>query len=147
VRTAIYPGSFNPFHDGHLDVLDKSLMVFDKVIVAVGSNPDKPESDFKTRLDETKVRVQRCYESFPEIGKRVTVKGFAGLLVNFAKEQKAQAIVRGLRNGYDLQYEMNQQYWNEDLGLEIPTVFFIADRKVAHKSSTIYRQLEKFKTR
>jgi len=63
--------------------------------------------------------------------------------VYFCKEVQASAVIRGLRNGADLQYETNMQYWNEDLGLEIPVVYFICDRKLSHISSSMIRELNK----
>ncbi len=135
-KIAIYPGSFNPWHAGHRDVLDKALMIFDKVIVARGINPDKPLppgtwhnlGDDKS-LDQSRVQPVQ----------------FSGLLLDLAKKYKATAVIKGLRNGTDLQYEKDQQYWNEDLGIEIPTVYVICDRRWSHISSSALRALQKFK--
>ncbi len=122
-RTAIYPGSFNPWHEGHTDILEKALKVFDKVIIAIGRNPDKATDtqvcpdlglNFRSRLENGTVVIKR----------------FDGLLVDVIKDTWANAVIRGLRNGHDLQYEMNQQYWNEDLGLKVPIVYFICDRNL-----------------
>jgi pantetheine-phosphate adenylyltransferase len=143
---ALYPGSFNPWHEGHTDILKKALRVFDKVIVSAGRNPEKEVWDYN--LYDIPVELCRTNED------PVQIMHFTGLLVDFIKELergrnggpsiKVDAIIRGLRNGHDLQYEMNQQYWNEDLGLEIPTVYFICDRKLSHISSSTYRMLKKF---
>jgi pantetheine-phosphate adenylyltransferase len=142
-----YPGSFNPWHQGHFDVLEKSLKVFDKVIVAYGKNPDKKETERYTEWDYT--RDQICGSPLEN---RVVFFEFDGLLVNAISTYNNEnypetitAVIRGLRNGNDLQYEMNQQYWNEDLGLEIPVVYFITDRKLAHISSSAIRTIEQFK--
>ena len=105
-RVAIYPGSFNPWHEGHEDVLNKAKKVFDQVHV------------IKYGVD------------------------FQGLLSDYLKGKDYTAIVRGLRNGYDLQYEQNNQYWYEDLGITIPIVYFITDRKLGHISSTTIRAVE-----
>lgn len=139
MRTAIYPGSFNPWHKGHRDVLDKALKCFDKVIVALAINPDKREP-----LNEIEKRVKVISHSFPYDDK-VEVLSFGGLLVDFVKTRPIDAVVRGLRNGADLQYEQNLQYWNEDLGLLIPTIYFICDRNVSHISSSMVRALETFR--
>lgn len=141
---AVYPGSFNPWHAGHTNILNKALKCFDKVIIAVGVNPEKPKEDIMERV--------RSVEEHPDVCKHlgycddffVNVMPMDGLLVDFAKGVGAHAVIRGLRNGHDLQYEMVQQYWNEDLGLEIPIVYFICDRDKAHLSSSMYRALDKF---
>jgi phosphopantetheine adenylyltransferase len=106
IRKAIYPGSFNPWHAGHQDILDKAKKVFDQVdIVTYG-------------------------------------KDFTCLLSLYLKDKDYCAIVRGLRSGYDLQYEQNQQYWYEDLGITIPVVYFITDRKLGHISSSAIRAIK-----
>ena len=106
MKKAIYPGSFNPWHEGHQNILDKAKKIFDKVDIAVYG------------------------------------KDFTGLLSDYLKGKNYVAIVRGLRNGYDLQYEQNQQYWYEDLGIKIPVVYFITDRTLGHISSTAIRTVK-----
>lgn len=126
LRLAMYPGSFNPWHEGHDDVLDKALKIFDFVYVVRMHNPAKsPEPGLK-----------------PGLHARAIFDEYSGLLVDAVKHFGATAVIRGLRNGHDLQYEMNQQYWNEDLGLKVPVVYFICDREVTHVSSSALRQLK-----
>lgn len=109
MKKAIYVGSFNPWHEGHQDILDKAKKIFDKVdVIKYG-------------------------------------KDFTGLLSDYLKDKDYCAIIRGLRNGYDLQYEQNQQYWYEDLGINLPVVYFITDRKLAHISSSAIREIRKAK--
>lgn len=139
MKIGIYPGSFNPWHEGHTDILGKALQVFDKVIVARGVNPEKSGS---TSVED----LQHLNKNGTNHTGRVEIASFEGLLVDFVKDQDYIAgVIRGLRNGHDLQYEMNQQYWNEDLGLEVPTVYFICDRKLSHISSSAIRALNKIK--
>jgi pantetheine-phosphate adenylyltransferase len=142
MKTAIYPGSFNPWHDGHTDILDKALQVFDKVVIAIGQNPDKPTLD----LYSAAARIPENIQAYPDI-ELVT---FDGLLINYILENPINTIVRGLRHGKDLEDERLQQYWNEDLakksGIYLPpTVYFVADRHLVHVSSTAVRVVDKLK--
>lgn len=139
MRTAIYPGSFFPWHEGHTDILDKALDTFDKVIIAVGQNPDKLISwtELSERIPDDVVNIRR----------NVVVTGYQGLLVDFLydlADPTLCAVVRGLRNGQDLEYERTQQYWNEDLSIKVPTVYFICRRDLVHISSSAIRAVEKF---
>lgn len=137
VKTALYPGSFNPWHKGHSDILRKALQVFDIVYVGVGINTEK---------DDQHYNLDKCLEDFREVfDKRVIVMHFDGLLVDHVKKLEVDAVIRGLRNGHDLQYEMNQQYWNEDLGLTVPVVYFICDRRLSHISSSSIRMIQAIK--
>ena len=147
MRVAIYPGSFNPFHRGHLDVIQKALEVFDKVFIAKGINPEKGEREDKFWSTDDSIEIQELIDN-----EYVEVEDFGGLLSDFIKglideypEDYYFAIIKGLRNGQDLEYEKNQQYWNEDLGIEIPFFYIISNRNNCHISSSAIRGLEKFK--
>lgn len=138
-----YPGSFNPWHTGHYDILDKALRVFDRVVIGIGQNPEKPKRP--SDIDWFR-EIEARHED------RVGLYIFKGLQATAVDEwewdhpeESFTAVVRGLRNGMDLQFETNQQYWNEDLGLKIPTVFFITDRKLSHISSSDIRALKKLR--
>ena len=134
MKIAVYPGSFNPWHKGHDDILLKALAVFDKVVVARGINPEKKASFPALRKPLVK--------NWP----KVKTLEFSGMLNDLIKEHNFCAIIRGLRNGDDLQYEMNQQYWYEDLGVEVPIVYFVCDRSLSHISSSAIRAISKIKT-
>ncbi len=131
MKTAIYPGSFNPWHEGHRDILDKALLVFDKVIIAI-------YGDYK------RVVNTEWFELYLS-NKIEVIKFNKQLLKDVIEKYKPMAIIRGLRNGNDLQYEQNLQYWNEDLGIKIPTVYFVSGRDVSHISSTIIRELDEIR--
>jgi len=126
MKKAIYPGSFNPWHKGHRDILDKALKIFDKVIVAqFGYDKNLPDELYNR--------------------KDVDVFVFDNLLPELLKHKKVDAVIRGLRNGMDLQYEQNLLYWYEDLGMKIPVVYFVCDRNLAHISSSAIREIDKIK--
>lgn len=147
MKIGYYPGSFHPWHEGHEDVLKKALLIFDRVYIAFGTNPEKtvaapPAVLYTPEALEMKLRQQ--------FGDRIIVRAFTGLLVDHVRtlhgtEWQPDAVVRGLRNGDDLQYEMTQQYWNEDLGLGIPVALFITDRRLAHISSSAIRAVAKLR--
>lgn len=142
MRTAIYPGSFDPWHAGHDEVLNQALKIFDEVIIAQGVNPDKRLIE-RTRLPVT-IKTSR-------MDKKIVFAAYKGLFVDFVQSIKnVDAIVKGLRNGQDLEYERIQQYTNEDLAKQgslhlPPTVFFIAHRDLVHISSSAIRTIEHFK--
>lgn len=144
-RTVIYPGSFNPMHIGHVEVIQKSIMTFDEVIVAIGVNPDK-QTDVNA-LAEKVIEIRSFLEQNFVDMKKVQVTWFRGFLPDFVSKlsNDVVAVVRGLRNGQDFEIEKTQQYWYEDLGLLIPVVYIIAERYTAHYSSSALRMIDKLK--
>ena len=132
-KTAIYPGSFNPLHEGHIDIIKKALKCFEHVTVLRMQNPGKDLSDYPMPKAELYA-----------LG-NVSVLEANGMLVDVVKMLDGCAVIRGLRNGNDLETERIQQYWNEDLGLVVPTVYFITDRSLIHVSSSALRMIEKLK--
>lgn len=136
MKIAIYPGSFNPFHQKHYDVVKKALMMFDKVIIAPGRNANKT-GELVANIKDIKIRF--------ETNNNVEVFAFSGLLKDFALNQKATAIIKGLRDINDFLYEQKQQYWDEDLGIHCPTVYIISDRQLVHVSSSAIRTIDKIK--
>lgn len=143
-RVGIYPGSFNPWHKGHRDILNKALHVFDRVYISVMQNESKETNPVNAMVLASKlahiknVIVINGETTLADTVDQIINKDDAEILCN-----KKYSIIRGLRNGHDLQYEMNQQYWNEDIGIQIPFVYFITDRSLAHVSSSAIRSLKR----
>jgi pantetheine-phosphate adenylyltransferase len=143
VSAAVYPGSFNPWHQGHTDILLKALRVFDHVYIVPMVNPDKPH------FQDTRATISEGLKAVaPVLKKRVTVeRDWFGLLKDYVEVMpQISGVIRGLRNGTDLQYEQNLQYWNEDLGLKIPFIYFVCDRTLGHISSSAVRAIKRFQT-
>jgi pantetheine-phosphate adenylyltransferase len=137
-KIGIYPGSFNPFHAGHRDVLEKARLVFDHIYIYLMKNPEKEYEPFVNAA----VLASRLAH-LPNVSVNYSTKPLINVVRELKDKESSFAIIRGLRNGHDLQYEMNNQYWNEDVGIEIPFVYFITDRSLAHVSSSAIRSLDK----
>ncbi len=134
MRTAVYAGTFDPITNGHLNVLASAARVFDRVIVAVAADNNK---NTLFSLEERTELARRSVQTLSN----VEVKAFSGLLVNFAVEQQATALVRGLRMVSDFEYEMQMALFNKDLCQELETVFFIADAEHSFISSSQVRNI------
>ncbi len=134
MRTAIYPGSFDPITNGHLDVLKTSAGIFDKVIIAVAKNSEKHA--FLT-IDE---RIKLIKESVMHI-KNVEVDAFDGLTIEYAREKSAQILIRGLRAVSDFEYEMQLSQTNSALAPDIQTVFLITKPEYNFISSSTVREI------
>jgi pantetheine-phosphate adenylyltransferase len=138
MRVGIYPGSFNPWHKGHEDVLKKALEVFDRVDIIEMQNPDK-ETNIVSECERL-ANQERLKIKYNNIRYIPTTDSTLKMIVD---KIGPHGIIRGLRNGHDLQYEMNQQYWNEDVGIKVPFVYFITDRALSHVSSSAIRSVNK----
>lgn len=131
---AVYPGSFDPITKGHLDIIQRALYLFDRVVVAVAENVAK-----KTLfpLDE---RLQMIRDCFPEDEKRVEVEAVKGLLVDYAYTRGAKAIVRGLRAVSDFDYEFQLALMNRRIEREVETVFLMTGFRWIYISSSIIKE-------
>ena len=131
MKVAVYAGSFNPFHRGHYNILQKAEKIFDKVIIARGVNPDK-KNEFVW--------------SMPKILESRTIMSYNGLLTDFIKTLPYDnvTIIRGLRNSVDLQYELNQYRYFQDLMPEVQVVSLFCDKEFEHISSSGIRALSTF---
>jgi len=134
VRTVIYPGSFDPFTNGHLDVVERAAKLFDRVIVAVAQNTDKQTLFTQT---ERKRQIVTVLNDLPN----VEVTEFKGLLVEFAKAQKAQAIIRGLRAVSDFEFEFQLALMNRKLDEEIETIFMMPREAYTFLSSKLVKEI------
>ena len=137
MKKAIYPGSFDPVHYGHLDVIRRAAQMFDELTVSVLNNK------VKTPLFSVEERVKILTKATKDIP-NVEVKAFEGLSVNFARENHAQVIVRGLRAVTDFEYELQMAQTNRVLAPDVDTVFLTTSLEYAYLSSTIMKEVANF---
>ncbi len=134
VRTVIYPGSFDPVTNGHLDVLQRATKLFDRVIMAVAKNEGKhPMFSHEERLEMVRESVKHLAN--------VEVDGFDGLLVNYVEENAAQAIIRGLRAVSDFEFEFQLALMNRKLNERVETIFMMPKDTYTFLSSRIVKEI------
>jgi pantetheine-phosphate adenylyltransferase len=134
VRLGLYAGTFDPVTNGHMDILRRSLPIFERVIVSVA---DATPKDTLFSLDE---RVTLVREACTDLH-TVEVRAFSGLLVNFARETGAVAIIRGLRAISDFEYEFQMALMNRRLNREVETVFLMPSEEYTYLNSSIVREI------
>lgn len=137
MKTAVYPGSFDPVTNGHLDIIKRCAKVFDEVIVGVLVNPQK-EGLFD--IEERVELIERVVKDIPN----VKVESFSGLLIHFMREKGAKVIVKGLRAVADFEYEFQMSLMNSKLDPEIETVFMMTSAKNSFLSSSSVKQVAMF---
>jgi len=134
MRRAIYPGSFDPVTNGHLDVIERARKLFDEVVVAVAHNDEKqPLFSLEQRLDllrETAGRIEN-----------VRISEFSGLLVEFARAQNAGAVIRGLRAVSDFEFEFQMALMNRNLNAAVETIFLMPKEEYTYLSSRIVKEI------
>ncbi len=137
MKRALYPGTFDPITNGHLDILKRALQLFDQIVVTVAVNPKK------TPLFSMEERIELIQDVLKhEIGNnRVEVEGFGGLLIDFARKKKACAIIRGLRAVSDFEYELQMALMNRRLADEVITVFLMPHENYSYLNSTIVKEV------
>ncbi len=138
MKKVIYPGTFDPVTNGHIDIVKRAIELFDEVVVTVAKNPTK------TCLFTVEERVEMLSECFREFS-NVTVDWFDGLVVEHAKQLGAIGIIRGLRAVSDFEYEFQMALMNRNLADDITTILLMPHAKYTYLNSTIIRNLAQFK--
>lgn len=133
-RIAIFPGSFDPFTIGHQQIIEQALPLFDTIIIAVG------HSMSKASLLTVEQRLTALSETFAG-EKSIIAKSFTGLIVDFAKREKAKYLIRGLRNSSDFDYELPMTHTNRALHPGLQTIFFATAPELSFISSTLVREV------
>ena len=138
MRKAIYPGTFDPITNGHLDVIARAAELFDEVVVALAKNSTK------SPLFSEEERIALCKEAIAETGNsNVRIDSFTGLLAHYAKEQNAACVVRGLRVLSDFEYEFQMALMNRKLD-DVTTVFLMPNEKYTYLTSTLIREVAQY---
>jgi pantetheine-phosphate adenylyltransferase len=137
MKIAIYPGSFDPITNGHLDLIQRALQLFDRLVIAIADNPDKkPLFSADERLEMVKSTVKDL--------KRVKVVLFTGLLADLAKELEASAFIRGVRAVSDFEFEFQLALMNRKLASKTETVFLIPSEKYTYLRSNLIKDIARF---
>jgi pantetheine-phosphate adenylyltransferase len=133
MRRAIFPGSFDPITNGHVDIIQRALPLFDEIVISIGINSNK---NYMFSLEKRKSFIEKTFENEPKI----TVKTYEGLTVNFCERVKASFILRGLRNPADFEFEKAIAHTNRSLS-NIETVFLLTSTGTSFISSSIVREV------
>jgi len=137
VKVAIYPGTFDPVTNGHIDIIKRAFKIFDKIIIAVAENKEK---NCMFDIDKRVELMKKATKNF----KNIEVKKFNSLLVDFAKEHNCNIIIRGLRAVSDFEYELQMGYANKSLNSEIDTIYLMPNLENAFISSSVVRSILKY---
>ena len=134
MKKAVYPGTFDPVTNGHLDVIKRGSIIFDTLIVSVGRNP------LKETLFSVKERMEMIRDHVKELP-NVTVDCFDGMLVDYLKKQQTNIILRGIRTVSDFEYEFQRALTNRALSKEVETVFVMTSEQYSFLNSTLIREV------
>jgi len=138
-KRAVYPGMFDPIHNGHVDVIQRSLQIFDELIVAVVANPSKAP------LFTVKERLEMIDEATSDLS-NFRIVGFDGLLIDLVARERADCIVRGIRALSDFEYEFQMALMNRKLRSTVETVFLMPHEKYTYISSRLIKEVASFGT-
>ncbi len=139
MRRAIYPGSFDPLTNGHLDIIERGSKLFDEIIIAVLVNPEKRGALFT--VEERREMLEEALKLVESSGCRLRVDSFQGLLMRYAVEQQADAVVRGIRAISDYEYELQMALMNRRQEPRIETVFMLAAESYSYVSSRLVKEV------
>ena len=139
-KRAVYPGSFDPVHNGHLDLIQRSLRIFDELIVAVSANPSKAS------LFTVSERLEMLDEVTSDLSSNFRIVAFDGLTINLVKQESADCIVRGIRAVSDFEYEFQMALMNRKLRSNVETVFLMPHEKYTYLSSRLIKEVASFGT-
>ncbi|MCJ7789021.1 MAG: pantetheine-phosphate adenylyltransferase [Candidatus Atribacteria bacterium] len=134
MRIAVYPGSFDPITNGHLNIIERATNIFDKIIVGVANNPKK------STLFSAPERIDMIKEVTKNLEK-VKIQSFSGLLIDFMKSNKASIIIRGMRAISDFEHESQLALMNKRLAPEIETIFMVTCSKYSYLDSSIVKEI------
>lgn len=138
MRRAIFPGSFDPITNGHLDIIKRSAPLFDEIIIAILNNPEKNPM---FTVEERGSLIEEILPMIESGACRLIVDSFSGLTADFARRRQATAIVRGIRAVADYEYELRMALMNRRLAPEVETVFLMAAEEYSYVSSSLMRQV------
>lgn len=136
MRTALYPGTFNPIHNGHVDLVERAIKMFDRVVVGIATSPHKNPSELGTR-------VTLAEQALSHIS-GVEVAGFNVLTVDYAQKIGATAILKGIRTVTDFEYEFQMLNMNRALVPELETIFLATSEEFSYISSSLVRQIASY---
>lgn len=134
MKKAVFPGSFDPITNGHIDVIKRALKLFDRIVIAVANRKEK------SPIFTLKERAELVKKVIADIN-RVEVKTFKGLLVDFVKQERACTIIRGLRTISDFDYEFQMALTNRKIAPDIETIFFLASEQYAYLSASLVKEI------
>lgn len=137
-RIALFPGSFDPFTNGHQDIVLRGLKLFDEIIIAIGYNSQKDQRYFK--VDFMIEKIQETFEPYPQI----SVISYSQLTADLARKHQAQYLLRGLRNTTDFEYENSIAQVNRHLNQDLESVFLITSPPFAAINSSIIREVHRY---
>ena len=137
-KRAVYPGMFDPVHNGHLDVIERSLRIFEELIVAVVANPSKQP------LFTVHERLEMIDEATPELKNNFRIVAFDGLLIDLVARERADCIVRGIRAVSDFEYEFQMALMNRKLRGTVETVFLMPHERYTYISSRLIKEVSSF---
>ena len=138
MRTAVYPGTFDPVTNGHIDIIERALNLFDKLHIVVADNPQK------TATFTPKERVEMLKEALKKHNSKIEIEYFDGLLLDYVKKKKSNVIVRGLRAISDFEFEYQRAQFNREFAKDVETIFIMTKDDYAFLSSSIIKEIAMF---